>query len=106
MDDERHEAREIGRRLREERERHGMSQIEVARMTGVPARWISYLEVRGIIGLAYLANLADLYGVCPGELFGAVCGEVDATPVQLVRSEDTPVYTGHTVVDERIEEGP
>lgn len=79
MDDERQEAREIGRRLREQREARHMSRSDVARLTGLSWRDIEWIEDHGAPQLARLANLADLYGVCPGELFGAVCGEEDAT---------------------------
>ena len=78
MDGERHEAQQIGRRLREQRERRGMSRLDVTRLTGLSKRNIEWIESHGVPQLARLANLADLYGICPGELFGAVCGEDEA----------------------------
>lgn len=63
-------AQELGRRLREARERVGLTQEEVARKLGIPRTAVALLEAgkRKVSGLE-LARLAFLYGRAPGDFF-------------------------------------
>jgi len=61
---------ELGRRLREARERVGLTQEEVARQLGIPRTAVALFEAgkRKVSGLE-LARLAFLYGRAPGDFF-------------------------------------
>ncbi len=68
---------DVGARLRAERERAGMSIAKVARLTGISPDVIAWLERHPSRALENVAHLADFYGVCVGELFGAQCEPLD-----------------------------
>lgn len=60
---------EVGRRLREVRERLGLTQDTVARHLGVTRPVVSYIEQgKRPLTLAELDKLADLFGCSPGHL--------------------------------------
>ena len=68
---------DVGARLREQRERAGMSIAGVARLTGISPYAIAWLERHPSQTLENVAHLADFYGVCVGELFGTQCEPLD-----------------------------
>lgn len=70
----------VGARLRQERERAGLSIAGVARLTGIAPKTIGWLERESAKSLEYVAALAEVYGVCPGELFGVQCEAEEEAP--------------------------
>ena len=57
-------------RLRELRERSGMSQSKLAEITGIPLRTISRWECEGMPSIDKLNILSSALGVTPNDLLG------------------------------------
>lgn len=57
---------ELGRRLKQARERTGLTQAQVARLLGMPREMVSYYETGARkVEVETLVRLADVYGVDP-----------------------------------------
>ena len=57
-------------RLKEIRERNGLSQSKLAEITGIPLRTISRWECEGVPSVEKIGTLAAALGVTPNELLG------------------------------------